>query len=97
MRGTGERRRPREDRRPGARGTGGPTGKTPEPLARVLLSCREAWEHGGFATPCLCADPCTHNGLDPNRLTYCFRNFWSHGIWQFHVLVVHEDHVLSVI
>ena len=31
---------PREDRRPRARGTEGPTAKTPEPLARVLLSRR---------------------------------------------------------
>ena len=33
-------RRPREDRRPRARGTGGPTVRTPAPLARVLLSRR---------------------------------------------------------
>ena len=32
--------RPREDLRPRARGTDGPTAKTPEPLARVLLSRR---------------------------------------------------------
>ena len=37
--------------------------------------------HSGSATPCFCADPCTHSVQDLNRLT-CFRKFWNHGIWE---------------
>ena len=40
LRVRGESLHPREEQRPRARGTDGPTAKTPEPLARVLLSRR---------------------------------------------------------
>ena len=72
---------PREELRPRARGTDGPTAKTPEPLALgalgpSLVPCtlrvRLGGRHGGSATSCFCVDPCTHSVQDLNRLT-CFR------------------------
>ena len=65
-------------------------------LAPCTLRVRLGGRHGGSATSCFCADPCTHSVQDPNGLT-CFRNFWNRGIWRFYFLVVHEDHVFSVI
>ena len=37
-----------------------------------------------------------HSVQDFNRLL-CFRNFWNCGIWRCLFLLVHEDHVFSVI
>ena len=45
--------------------------------------------HGGSATFCFCADPCTHSVQDLNRLT-CFCNSWNHGIWRFPFSVAHK-------
>jgi len=65
----------------------------PQVLARVLLSrCVHlglgglGGRHGGSATSCFCADPCTHSVQDLNRLL-CFRHSQNHGIWWFHFLV----------
>ena len=102
MRVRGESLHPREEQRPRARGTGGPTAKTPEPLARsfsrAVYAKGEAWggRHGGSARSCLCADPCPHSVQDLNRLT-CFRNFWNRGIWQLFFLVANECQVFSML
>ena len=44
-------------------------------LAPCTLRVRLGGRHGGSATSCFCADPCTHSVQDLNRLT-CFSNFW---------------------
>ena len=43
---------------------------------KCTLRVRLGGRHGGSATSCFCADPCTHSVQDPNRLT-CFGNFWT--------------------
>jgi len=53
---------------------------------KCTLRVRLGGRHGGSATSCFCADPCTHSVQDLNRLL-CFRHSQNHGIWWFHFLV----------
>ena len=51
------------------------------PMSKQCEGCfgnfwRLGGRHGGSATSCFCADPCTHSVQDLNRLT-CFGNLWS--------------------
>ena len=55
-------------------------------LAPRTLRVGLGGRHGGSATSCFCADPCTHSAQDLNRLT-CFYNFWNHRNCQYHVSV----------
>ena len=47
-------------------------------LAPCTLRVRLGGRHGGSATSCFCANPCTHSVQDLNRLI-CFRIFWTIG------------------